>query len=62
MSSMFKKPKAPEPPPPPPLMADENQIELARRRSLATQRQRSGVASTQLSNRETGTATLLGGG
>lgn len=58
----FAEPETPEMPdlPPPTLMEDTEAIEKARRRKVASASQRSGVASTNLS--QGNAQTLLGGG
>lgn len=52
VANLFSAPKPPEPPPlpEPTLMEDPQQIDAARRRKLAEQRKRGGVASTQLTS------------
>lgn len=62
VTNLFSAPKPPDPPPlpEPTLMEDPQQIEAARRRKIAEQRKRSGVASTQLTNQQT--TSLFGSG
>jgi len=57
------KPEPPPPLPPPTLLEDTDAIEAARRKSIRTQRDRSGVASTRLTSRSDQAGnTLLGPG